>query len=261
MAVVITYNNKIINFDNVPYVQPGISFDGLVLYLDANNPSSYPSSGNIWYDLTTNNNDGTISGPVYNVSGNGSFYFSITNTDKVDCGSEIGKMNIQQVTVSMWIKPTQPTGLTNYLIHLDYGGSGSPYYGVSIVITDKIDDKYYLISNIGDGVWRFSNNRKSTSTNDRVIIRNVWQMVTVVYTSAQSVKIYLNGVEITNLSTSGSYNGATIGWSNGAGKTLLAGGSLSEGFNGYMNDVEVYSRALTQAEVVNMYNIQSIKYL
>ena len=32
----------------------------LLLYLDADNPASYPGTGNTWYDLSTNSNNGTI---------------------------------------------------------------------------------------------------------------------------------------------------------------------------------------------------------
>lgn len=36
--------------------------DGLVLYVDAANPLSYPGSGNTWFDLTKNNYSGSLSG-------------------------------------------------------------------------------------------------------------------------------------------------------------------------------------------------------
>lgn len=38
---------------------PVITSD-LLLYLDAGNPVSYPSTGNIWYDLSSNSNNGTL---------------------------------------------------------------------------------------------------------------------------------------------------------------------------------------------------------
>ena len=38
----------------------GIVTDGLKLYLDASNPASYPGSGTTWYDLSGNNNNGTM---------------------------------------------------------------------------------------------------------------------------------------------------------------------------------------------------------
>jgi hypothetical protein len=37
--------------------------DGLQLYLDAGNTSSYPGSGNTWYDLSGNNRHFTLNTP------------------------------------------------------------------------------------------------------------------------------------------------------------------------------------------------------
>ena len=41
---------------------------GSVLFVHADNPSSYGGSGNIWSDLSGNANDGTISGATYDAT-------------------------------------------------------------------------------------------------------------------------------------------------------------------------------------------------
>ncbi len=41
---------------------PNIITDGLVLYLDATNPKSYPGSGTTWFDLTGNRNANLFNG-------------------------------------------------------------------------------------------------------------------------------------------------------------------------------------------------------
>lgn len=40
---------------------PKVVTEGLIAYLDAANTKSYPGSGTTWYDLTKNENHGTIS--------------------------------------------------------------------------------------------------------------------------------------------------------------------------------------------------------
>ena len=50
----------------------------LILFLDANNPASYPGAGNIWHDLSSNNNDGFINGVTYS---SGSMSFDGSNDD------------------------------------------------------------------------------------------------------------------------------------------------------------------------------------
>jgi hypothetical protein len=51
--------------------------DGLVLYLDAANPKSYPGTGTTWFDLSGNSNNAILNGnannPVWNSSGYWSF--------------------------------------------------------------------------------------------------------------------------------------------------------------------------------------------
>ena len=56
---------------------PKIVTDGLVLYLDAANPKSYPGTGNVWNDLSGNGNDAIlINSPTYNNN-----YFSFDGVD------------------------------------------------------------------------------------------------------------------------------------------------------------------------------------
>ena len=50
---------------------PKIATDGLVMYVDAANPKSYPGSGTAWYDLTTNGHNITLGSSVSFVSGTG----------------------------------------------------------------------------------------------------------------------------------------------------------------------------------------------
>jgi hypothetical protein len=42
------------------FTGPNIVRDGLSLYLDSTNSKSYPGSGNNWYDLSGNENHGTL---------------------------------------------------------------------------------------------------------------------------------------------------------------------------------------------------------
>ena len=57
----------IVLFSNKIFAQ--VVTDGLVLYVDARNTSSYSGSGNTWNDLSGQGNNGTITGATYNNSG------------------------------------------------------------------------------------------------------------------------------------------------------------------------------------------------
>ena len=60
---------------------PGnIVTNGLVLYLDAANYQSYISGSTTWYDLSGNNNSGSlVNGPTYSSTNAGSIVFDGTN--------------------------------------------------------------------------------------------------------------------------------------------------------------------------------------
>ena len=61
-------NNFFINNSNNPI--PRIDADGLALYLDASQPTSYPQINNTWYDLSGNGYNGTLTnGPTWNSNG------------------------------------------------------------------------------------------------------------------------------------------------------------------------------------------------
>ena len=75
--------------------------NGLALYLDAGNASSYPGSGNNWNDLSGNGRNGTLTnGPTYSATNGGSIVFDGTN-DYVQC---LGSLTVTAATFVAWIK-------------------------------------------------------------------------------------------------------------------------------------------------------------
>lgn len=59
---------------------PKIVTDGLVLCLDAANPLSYPGSGNVWYDISGNNNHSDlINGVSYSTENSGNMIYDGSN--------------------------------------------------------------------------------------------------------------------------------------------------------------------------------------
>lgn len=109
---------------------PNIVEDGLVLSLDAGNPKSYPGTGNIWYDVSGQNNNFTIDANGFSYNSNG--YFSLVG----ETGGiyKSGTMNTSSTcTCVFFIK-------TSDLRALFWGStvSGSNYLGAY-----RVDNKYY----------------------------------------------------------------------------------------------------------------------
>jgi hypothetical protein len=61
-SVLITSGGLTSNYSGSVAYGPKQILDGLVLYVDAANPLSYPGSGNLWFDLTKNGYSGSLSG-------------------------------------------------------------------------------------------------------------------------------------------------------------------------------------------------------
>ena len=76
---------------------PAIVTSGLLLYLDAANPKSYPGSGNFWYDVSGNGNIFGASAYTYpSIGGSGSQkYFTFVNN-----GTTINNIYSSTINVS-----------------------------------------------------------------------------------------------------------------------------------------------------------------
>jgi hypothetical protein len=92
---------------------PKIIQDGLVLYLDAANTKSYPTTGTTWTDLSRSGNNGTlINGPTFNSGNGGSIVFDGVN-DYVNLGNSTSiQTGINNFSWSVWVKT--PSNFNGY---------------------------------------------------------------------------------------------------------------------------------------------------
>jgi len=84
---------------------PKIVTDGLALCLDAANPKSYPGSGNTWFDLSGNGNDGTLeNGATFDSGNNGSIVFDGVDDYGTTNNTPDELIGDPDFTLSMWVK-------------------------------------------------------------------------------------------------------------------------------------------------------------
>jgi len=82
----------------------------LLVYLDAANPSSYPASGTIWYDLSGNGNDADLYGSFDYVSSGISSYFGFTGDTSYSVISGFSISNNTSLEIMMsWYGPISGT--------------------------------------------------------------------------------------------------------------------------------------------------------
>ena len=93
----------------LPDETPLIVTDGLVLNLDAGDNVSYPGTGNTWYDLSGNENDGTlVNGVGYDSNNGGSLVFDGVNDYVSNVNPGLSDAQVEgELTYEYWLQPTQ----------------------------------------------------------------------------------------------------------------------------------------------------------
>jgi len=148
-------------------------------------------------------------------------------------------------TISAWINPSTTTGYQviagNYMG--EAGGSGD--YSTTLYIYN--------------GLLYFSLNQRQVITNDVVAAATTgWQFVTATY-DGTNLSLYMNGQSVG--SAVRTFSGATDntrGWYVGSySPQTIAVVGYTTTFNGLLDEVQIYNRALSATEVADSYNAGS----
>jgi hypothetical protein len=230
---------------------PGnIVTNGLVLYLDAANYTSYVSGSTSWYDLTSNNLSGSlVNGPTYSSTNAGSIVFDGVD-DYVSSVGGLSTFSFIQNTgifsINIWIKPTL-LGTFMYFIGNNNGSTS------------------------GKGFFIGKQNNNSLTLQ---ITRGVGGTFVIIYTLSNfftdtnwiNISISSNGFDTTVYKNGSQYGGSSnIGiLSTGDSTQELNIGRInqyaSETWNGNIALAQIYNRALTASEVQQNYNAQKTRF-
>src|SRR3989339_251431 len=190
-------------------------------------------SGSTLHDGTGNEHDGTLmNGPVW-VGGRYGGALQFDGADDYVGLGKIGHQFASQVTTAAWIKPN---------------GYGSSYY-VSIISWGNYLYPFNLIltkeRNIRAGI-RTSEKTYYVSTQQPLSFGN-WHHVAMSY-DGEALTVYVNGEPLASASAAGSlsqryYNQTTIGMNPGN----------VDFFNGAIDELRVYDRALDAGEIAQLY--------
>ena len=227
---------------------------GLILHLDAGNPSSYPGSGTTWTDLSGNGNTATLYGsPTYSSADGGSINFGTSNST----ASKYALVNLNSglrpsttFTEAAWVKlPAGADGI-RVVTAVQYGSGGTNSYALFMLGGNAL---YGLANTTGsDNFWTPGN-----------ITLNTWQYISHIYDGTNQ-KLYVNGVQLgSSWPTTGtqvydlSNTKLTIGM-NYDGPGYDAGINGNE--LGNLSVVQFYDRALNQLEISQNFNATKSRY-
>jgi hypothetical protein len=204
------------------------------------------------YDITGNNKDATYSGVFSNNSGVGNIYDGFAQFDGINDFISLGN-NAVPVTdkgaIVGWFKPTISSALNTYMmtdmasntryVHIHFAGTNP-----RINFREGGTEHYvYANGNITIGEWNHV----------------VWQSTGTAY------EFYINGVLQNKTISFGLDSGnwfsdlAASTKANFIGKFDRLGGA-SNYFNGSMDEFMIFNRSLSAAEVLAIYNNQSVRF-
>ncbi len=217
------------------------SSSNLKLHLDASNNSSYGGSGTTWSDLTSNSNNGTISGANFLSTTNGGVFEFDGNNDSVQVNTLAGITNYN-FTMSIWVNTTDT--LAYYVSFRD------PIY-----ITFG---SVYSSNSVGMGIYDGTNQYFINNTAMQSIDDGKWHHVVLTHNGTNLVG-YIDGNIIATVST-----GTTTHHSGGTNHNRIGmrgdGVSTTYDFNGKVAQFRIYNKALTAQEVITNYRATQGNY-
>jgi len=234
------------------YGKENIVTNGISLWLDAGNKTSYPGSGTAWTDLSgLSNNQTLVNGVGFNSGNGGSLVFD--GVDDYSSGSALSG-SFSSFSIMVWFYPTVVENYRNVL-DCNYG-----YYASSANVGPRLE-----MNSNGTLGWVYSNNTNFNYifyAHDVVssgLPANSWCCASITYDgSINSSTTYYNGNNSSLLRSNvnnatgfvGSINSPNIG----------RGFSASRHFKGGIGNVLIYDRALTQQEILQNFNALRSRY-
>jgi len=227
-----------VNYSDTCNAVSGSLVNGLVGY--------WPFCGNA-NDQSGNGNNGTVNGASLTTDrfGNTNSAYSFNGVNNYIKCLNAGPTGNPSITTSFWLKSSQST----YGHIIGYGNNG----------VSGNDFRVYIN---GNGLCNNGSISFDTYDNDKELsttFNNVWDFYVVIYdgsigTNTTVAKIYKNGTLLTSVCYSVNISNTNIA-------SLLPitfgryHGTIQTGyFNGSLDDIGIWNRALTQQEITQLYN-------
>ncbi len=192
-------------------------------------------SGTSAGDSSISANTGTLTnGPLWTSGRIGSYALSFDGSD--DYVAVTDSPQAGAFTICGWAYPTAHA--TNQII-LARAHAGGSY-----------DQNYFIFERTPDNVWSFqvSNGGTGNEVKGSAVTLNIWTHVCGVYANASDMRIYVNGA----LSNTGG-NGTAAATALPQTTSIGAYDSQISLWNGNLDEVRIYSRALSVGDIAELY--------
>lgn len=238
-----------------PPSQGTILQTNLQAHFHAGDSASYGGTGTTWFDLTTNNNDLTLTNsPTYVTSA-----FDFDGTNDLANGGDVLDWGTGDITIGIWMNADTVTAGYQYIQSKSARGNSASRYGCGI--NNAAPFFFVMTTDTGDGtmIWTGSSN----------VTVSTWHYLTFTTNRANSqVNMYIDGSPITE-----SGNAAAADLDRTEGENInstfpfwIGGTPNSDGvsnflpFNGKVAELHFYNSRLSDAQVLSNYNATKIFY-
>lgn len=220
----------------VPVVPATVPTNNLILYLNAN---SYAGNGVAWNDNSTQNNHATLVGSPTYTSSPASFTFGpnvIATTTK-------SNVALSAATFVAWVNPSQTQGgYTGVIFSRNgFGGSTVPATGLDL----------YTSNSVG---YHWADHASTYNWNSNLYVpNNEWSMIAVTVSATTATAYLCNASGIPTAS-----NTVTHAALSGLNFFIACDPAdrATRAFTGKIATAMVYSSALTQTDITNIFNAQ-----
>ena len=213
----------------------------LVGWWRLNNESGENST--FFKDWSTYKNNGTCmpaTCPNYTMAGRFGGAYSFNGSTYADAGSSTTLEPPNNITITLWIKPNSLSDQKILWKGVAHGGYGI-HYSPGLLLT---------IQMAGWLNWYTGKN----------LVADEWQQIAVTFNRPE-VKLYYNGTYIGNTSRNADNSGGRELYIGGWEFWTAEQGYHPEGsFNGTIDDVQIYNRALSAEEINASYNATTYRY-
>ena len=227
---------------NNNYVAPvppaTISTTDLLLYLDADNLSSYPGTGNTWYDLSTNTNHGTIASTSMANTSSSPQKFTFNGTSGNNISFVSSKFNTPYTGKTVIVAAKMDANFGTNLFRALFGNTGTRNFNLYIYN----DGSRYQI-HFSAGSWGLS---------DVVpLVTGQWYVFAATQ-DANTIRYYLNGVLVGTTTSAPLYQ-----YQSSTNEFL---GNADNYWLGDINAALIYKRALSDVEMLQNFNAIKSRY-
>ena len=212
----------------------------------------WPFCGNA-NDASGNGNNGTVNGATLTADrfGNAGSAYSFDGIDDYISGTttNLSVQSTDKLTMTAWVKVNQfaPSPAAAKLItHTDNSNNGQQY-----ALSIGNDGSLYFLAGNGD----FENNGPNSTLPSQITI-NTWKHVGAVI-SDDSVKLFVNGVMVFGKAEIDVFPGNPVG---NFIFSSLTNSTFNKLFNGTLDDIGIWNRALTATEIQQLYTLGNTTY-